>query len=115
MFSGKTTVETEGPKTLIMKTNLKDNKFWKLRAENEEERDKWVNAVREKVSKLGFMEVDYENTKVDDVSKESLHTGFLSARPKSGNVEWEERFFMLTESELYQFEVRTKCKINPSS
>ena len=104
MFSGKTTVETEGPKTLIMKTNLRDNKFWKLRAENEEERDKWVNAIREKVTKLGFMEVDYENTKVDDISKESLHSGFLSVRPKSGNVEWEDRFFMLTETELYQFE-----------
>eukprot|EP00518_Triparma_eleuthera_P016001 CAMPEP_0197545766 /NCGR_PEP_ID=MMETSP1320-20131121/673_1 /TAXON_ID=91990 /ORGANISM="Bolidomonas sp., Strain RCC2347" /LENGTH=985 /DNA_ID=CAMNT_0043105301 /DNA_START=176 /DNA_END=3133 /DNA_ORIENTATION=- len=104
MFSGRTTVEPDGEKSFIVRTNLKDGKFWKLKADTPHERDRWVANIKDTVSKLGMLEVDFQNTAVDDLTSESLHNGFLSTRPKNGTVEWEERYFVLTDSKLYQFE-----------
>jgi len=111
-FSGKTTVEKDGDSVLIIRTNLLDGKYWKLRADSEEERDKWVASVAAAVKKLGFLEVDYQTTAVDDLTKSCLRSGFLNTRPKNGGQEWEDKFFVLTDAQLYQFE--DQDAVNPS-
>jgi hypothetical protein len=102
-FSGRTTVEEDGERTLIMRTNLRDGKYWKLKADSREERDNWVKGIRDKVSKLGFLEVDYEDTTVADLQKDCLRSGYLNVRPKEGGADWDDQFFVLSKSRLYQF------------
>jgi len=111
-FSGRTTVEKEGDCVLIIRTNLLDGKYWKLRADSEEERDNWAKAVEAAVKKLGYLEVDFQNTAVEDLTKTCLRSGFLNTRPKNGGQDWEDKFFVLMESQLYQFD--SQDAVNPS-
>jgi len=103
-FSGRTTVEEDGAKTLIMRTNLRDGKYWKLKADSGEERDMWVKGIRTKVAALGFMEVDDEDTTVSDLQKDCMRSGYLTMRPRDGGADWDDQFFVLTQNKLYQFE-----------
>ena len=47
MFFGRTTVEPDGEKSFIVRTNLKDGKFWKLKADTPHERDRWVANIKD--------------------------------------------------------------------
>ena len=106
-FSKKTTVEIdEAPlsSTFIVQTNLKDQKFWKLTAPDSATRDKWVSGIRNAVDNIGFMEIDYLDASADQLQVDCMKSGFLSIRPKQGGVDWLDRFYILSNSKLYQFQ-----------
>jgi len=103
-FSKKTTVESLENNYFVIKTNLRDQKVWKLRAKTTEECDNWVTCIQDVVSKLGFCEIDYLDKSADQLSTDCMKSGFLSIRPKQGGTDWLDRYYILKENKVYQFQ-----------